>query len=65
MILYEVRLHYMCECYILFSKSALKLYCSFRVTEKQRQKMIDEKEKLRQIEMQRYKHTVIVLVLYR
>lgn len=60
MILDEVRLHYMCECDILFSKSASKLYCSFRVTEKQRQKINEEKENQRQIEMKRYKNTVLV-----
>lgn len=62
MILDEVKLHYInvCACYILFSKSALKLYCSFKVTEIQRQKINEEKEKQKQIEMQRYKNTVLV-----
>lgn len=44
-------------------KTALKLYCSFKVTEKQRQKINDEKEKQRQIEMQRYKNTVLVFIV--
>lgn len=62
MILDKVKLHYInvCACYILFTKSALKLYCSFKVTEKQRQKINEEKEKQKQIEMQRYKNTVLV-----
>lgn len=50
----EVKLHYLSTCYILSSKSALKLYCSFKVTEKQRRKINKENEKQRQIEMQRY-----------
>lgn len=50
----EVKLHYLSTCYILLSKSALKLYCSFKVTEKQRRKINEENEKQRQIEMQRY-----------
>lgn len=43
-------------------KSALKLYCSFKVTEKQRQKINEEKdsEKQRQIEIERYIINVLV-----
>lgn len=52
-------------CYILFSNfTALKLYGSFKVTEKQRQKINEEMEKQRQIEIQRYKNNVLVIIFY-
>lgn len=58
-----MKLSYTSRRLLIVLKTVLKLYCSFKVTEKQRQEMIDEKEKQRQIEIQRYKHTVIVLIV--
>lgn len=58
-----MKLSYTSRRLLIVLKTVLKLYCSFKVTEKQRQKMIDEKEKQRQIEIQRYNNTVLVLIV--